>query len=80
MSGLNFGEVHLPANPMENGAARMTGGSERNVGGARGVVDLAIGAADHDDVSGGLPAHLGLQVVLARGQNLASDSEGEGDL
>lgn len=80
MSGLNFGEVHLPANSMENGAARMTGGSEGNVGGARGVVDLAIGTADHDDVSSGLPAHLGLEVVLARGQNLASNGEGEGNL
>ena len=80
MSGLNFGEVHLPANSMENGAARVTGGSEGNVGGARGMVDLAIGAADHDDVSGGLPAHLGLEVVLARGQNLAPNREGEGNL
>jgi hypothetical protein len=80
MSGLNFGEVHLPTDSMENGAACMAGGSEGNVGGARGMVDLAIGAADHDDVSGGLPAHLGLQMVLARGQNLAPNREGEGNL
>jgi len=45
----------------------MAGGSEGDVGGARGMVDLAIGAADHDDVAIGLPAPLGLQVVLARG-------------
>jgi hypothetical protein len=80
MSGLDFGEVHLPANSLKDGAARMAGGSEGDVGGARSVVDLAIGAADHDDVSIGLPAHLRLQVVLARGQNLASYSEGERNL
>jgi len=80
MSGLNFGEVHLPANSLKDGAARMAGGSEGNVGGARSVVDLAIGAAHHDDVSIGLPAHLRLQVVLARRQNLASHSEGERNL
>jgi hypothetical protein len=66
MSGLNLREVHLPANSLEDGAARMTGGGEGNVGGTRGVVDLAIGAANHDDVSMGIPAHLGLEVVLAR--------------
>jgi len=65
MSGLNLGEVHLAANSLKDDAARMAGGSEGNVGGARSVVDLAIGAADHDDVSIGLPAHLGLQMVLA---------------
>jgi hypothetical protein len=80
MSGLDFGEVHLPANSLKDGAARMAGGSEGDAGGARSVVDLAIGTADHDDVSGGLPAHLGLEVVLARGQNLASNREGEGNL
>ena len=67
MSGLNFGEVHLPANSLKYGATHMAGGSEGDVGGARGMVDLAIGAADHDDVAIGLPAPLGLQVVLARG-------------
>jgi len=80
MSGLNFGEVHLPANSLKDGAARMAGGSEGDAGGARDMVDLAIGAADHDDVSGGLPAHLGFEVVMARGQNLASNREGEGNL
>src|SRR5271157_239085 len=44
------------------------------------MVDLAIGTADHNDVSAGLPALLGLQMVLARRQNLTSHSEGERNL
>ena len=60
MSGLDFGEVHASAHSLKDGAARMAGGSEGDVGGARGMVDLAIGAADHDDVSIGLPTPLGL--------------------
>src|SRR5208283_2190027 len=77
MRGLYFGEVHVPANSLKDGAAQMAGGGQGNVGGTRGVVDLTIGAADHDDVFGGFPAHLGLQMVVAWGQNLASHSEGE---
>jgi hypothetical protein len=80
MSGLNFGEIHLPANSLKDSAARMAGGGEGNIDGTRSVVDLAIGAADHDYVSIGLPAHLGLQVVLARRENLASHCEGERNL